>query len=368
MTRCALPAALAVGFLVASGPRAGAQDEVTYYDHAEKKEVRGVGSIESETTAGLQFKDRGGVKLIPAVDVRHVAYKNDKVSVVEFRTLAAREDRALSPGEKAEARQKALAEVLKNYEEMVPKLKGAPAALRYVQFKIAQIKFHLSRNDTSQLDAALAALKDFLVDHDKAWETVPSLKMLALVQEAKGDREAAVRTYQELAALPDLAADLKRDSAILEGKLLLREGKFAETEKKFQGLLAGVTAKDRQWAVLQVLLTRSQMGQNNLAKAEEQLKAALAASDEAAVKAMAFNTRGDYFLKMNKPEEAFWNYLRVDTLYGEDREEQAKSLYHLARLFETVKKDPARAQRCREKLRLLEGTEYQKKAASDAVP
>src|SRR5438552_3700290 len=120
MTRFTFPVALAVGFLVAATARVGAQDEVTYYDRAEKKEVRGTGVIEAETPAGIRLKDRGGVKLIPAVDVRHVAYKNDKVSVLEFRTLASREERALAPAEKAEARKKALTEVLKGYEEMAP--------------------------------------------------------------------------------------------------------------------------------------------------------------------------------------------------------------------------------------------------------
>jgi hypothetical protein len=361
MARFTFPAALAVGFLVASGARVGAQDEVTYYDRAEKKEIRGTGTIEAETTAGIRLKDRGGVKLIPAGDVRHVAYKNDKVPILEFRTLATREDRALAPAEKAEARKKALGEVLKGYEEMAPKLKDVPAAQRYLQFKIAQVKFHLARDEASQLDAAAAALQAFLADHGKAWETVPSLKMLAQVQEAKGDLEAAAKTYQVLTALPDLPADLKRDSAILEGQLLLRGRKFAEAEKRFQSLLAGASAKDAQWAVLQILLTQTQIGQNNVINAPQQLQAALAASDDATVKAMALNTQGDFFRQQNKPEDAFWCYLKVDTLYGQEREEQAKALYYLAHLFETVRKDPLRAQQCRDKLKVLDGTEYQKK-------
>src|SRR4029077_20301901 len=140
-------------------------------------------------------KERGSVKRIPVEDIRHVAYKHDKVSILEFRTLASREERALAPDEKVEARRKALSEVLKSYEEIAPKLKDAPAVQRYVQYKIAQIKFHQSRDDAAQLDAAGAALKACLAAHGKAWETVPSLQMLARVQEAKGDTEAAAKTY-----------------------------------------------------------------------------------------------------------------------------------------------------------------------------
>ncbi len=365
MIRGTLLTTSAIGMVLAIGSRASAQDEVTYYNHAEKKETRLTGSIEAETIAGIQFKDRSGSRHIPTLDIRHVAYKNDKVSVLEFRTLAAREERALAPTEKVETRRKVLTEVLKGYEEMLPKLKGVPAAQRYLQFKIVQIKFHLSRNDATQWDAAAAALKTFLGEHDKTWETVLSMQMLAQLQETKGDAVAAAKTYQEMAALPEMPADFKKSCAILEGKVLLRGRKFADAEKKFQALLAGNPAKDTAWAQLQVLLTQSQIGQHNLSKAPEQLQAALAASDDASIKAMVLNTRGEYFLQQNKPEDAFWCYLKAEALYGQEREEQARALYHLARLFESLKKDPLRAQQCRERLHLLEGTEYQKQAASE---
>jgi lipopolysaccharide biosynthesis regulator YciM len=211
-------------------------------------------------------------------------------------------------------------------------------------------------------------LTAFKTDHGKTWETVLCLVMLAQVLEEKGDPEAAVRAYRELAALPGLPADLKRDGAVQEGKLLLRAGKFADAEKKFQDLLASVSAQDAQWAALHVLLTQSQIGQDKLDKAEEHLRTALHAGDDPTVKAMAFNTLGDYCLKKGNPEYAFWNYLKVDTLYGQDREEQARALYHLSKLFESVKKDPLRGQQCMERLKQLEGTEHQRKAAAGAKP
>ncbi len=365
MTRFVLPIILAASCLLASATTAGAQEEVTYYDRAEKKETRVTGTIEEETTAGIKLKEKNAVKLIPAVDVRSVGYKNDKVPLLEFRGASTKEARALMPGERADARKKGLAEALKNYEEMAPKLKDAPAANRYVQFKLALVKFHLSRDDATQLDAALASLSAFKTEHGQGWATVQCLKMLAQLQEEKGDVDAGVKAYQDLEALPDLPGDLKRDAVVLGGKLLLRSRKFADAETKFQSLMAGSSTRDIQWAVLQVLLTQSQIGQNNLAKAEEQLKAALNAGADATVKAMIFNTLGDYFLKKEKPEDAFWYYLKVDTLYGQDKEEQAKALYHLSKLFETVKKDPLRGQQCLEKLKLMEGTEYQRRAATE---
>lgn len=366
MKRFATPAALAASFLLASAATVSAQqDEVTYYDRAEKKEVRTGGTIEEETTAGIRFKSKGAVKLIPTPDVRFVAYRSDRVPLVDFHSLAGRESRALATGEKAELRRKTLAEVLKGYEEMAPKLKDAPPAQRYVQFKIASGKYHLSRDDPAQLDAATAALAAFKTDHGKTWETVPCLMMLALALEEKGDPDAAVRAYRELAALPGLPADLQREAAVLEGKLLLRARRFADAEKKFEGLLASSTARDSQQAALLVLRAQSRIGQGKLDGEEGQLRNVLHAGDDAALKAMAYNTLGDYYLKKDAPEDAFWNYLKVDLLYGQDREELARALYHLARLFESVKNDAARGRQCLERLRQLEGTEYQRKAGAE---
>jgi tetratricopeptide (TPR) repeat protein len=355
--------AAAVSCVLVLVPRGSAQEEVTYYDLREKKEVRISGAIEEETTAGIRIKAKGEVQLIPTGDIRHVAYKNDAVSIVEFRALALREARALAPREKAETRKKALAELLKNYEEMAAKVKNVPPAHRYIRFKIAFIKFQQSRDDPSQLDAARAALEAFKTDHDPSWQTVLCLTMLARVREDQGAIESATRTYQELAVLPGLPADVQRDSAILEGQLLLRARKFAAAEKHFQALVARSSTKDAQWARLQVLLIRSQLGQDNLARAQAQLQAVLHATDDAAVKAMAYNTLGDFYLHKEQLEDAFWQYLKVDTLYHQEREELARALYHLAKLFVSVKNDPIRARQCLEKLKSLEGTEYQKKIA-----
>ena len=75
---------------------------------------------------------------------------------------------------------------------------------------------------------------------------------------------------------------------------------------------------------------------------------------------MRNNAFGDYFRARKQDEDAFWHYLRVDVLFAGDKEEHAKALYWLSKLFESVKKDKIKAQECVEKLKSkdLDGTEY----------
>ena len=101
-------------------------------------------------------------------------------------------------------------------------------------------------------------------------------------------------------------------------------------------------------------------------QAEKELRTILAGTDDKSVKALAHNTLGDYYTKLKQDEDAFWEYLRVDTLFGEaDRNEHARALYHLIRLFREVKKDADRSLQVEELLtkdQRFSGLEYQKKA------
>jgi hypothetical protein len=118
---------------------------------------------------------------------------------------------------------------------------------------------------------------------------------------------------------------------------------------------------------VQVLLAQSQLEQNNLGAVETQVKSALAGTSDNLVRAVAHNTLGEYYLRGKQEEEAFWQFLRVDVLYNQDKAEHAKALYHLSKLFDRPRNDPARARECRDRLldKQFAGTEYQRRAESE---
>jgi hypothetical protein len=88
-------------------------------------------------------------------------------------------------------------------------------------------------------------------------------------------------------------------------------------------------------------------------------------TEDKGLKAQAHNTLGDYYRKLKRDDDAFWEYLRVDTLYSDDAFEHARAMYYLISMFKDLKKDPDRAAQYEEILakdRKYAGLEYQKKA------
>ncbi|HJT77803.1 MAG TPA: hypothetical protein VJ739_11440, partial [Gemmataceae bacterium] len=175
---------------------------------------------------------------------------------------------------------------------------------------------------------------------------------LAQCQVAAGKLEAAQKKLQEL----------------LEARLLIHTGKAAEAAAKLEQMARGLSASDPEAAKVQVYLAQCQVAAGKLEAAQKKLQELLAGNLDPADRGLVYNALGDVCRESKQPEEAFWDYLWVDVVYNQDKQEQAKALYWLSKLFVEVKNDPARAQECRK--RLLEGKdflgmEYQKRAARD---
>jgi hypothetical protein len=368
MKRVALCVAVA-GWLVLglSGvARAQDRDKVTYLDGATRKPAEADGSIEQEGPGGIKVRTRAGVVEIPALDVLQVNYRTKKVSAFDFRQPAAKEDRARRATKPAE-RKKYLGEALQGYQALDGMVQGEPNPHRYVRFKIAQVMAQLGQDDPARMDAAVAALKAYKTEFPGGWEIAHCLKLLAKVLEDKGDLEGASKAYGELAAVPGVPQALKQESEILVVRMLLRGNQNAEAERKLGALARTMSEGDPKKAYLDVYLAQSQMAQGNLARVEGQLRAAIRASADPNLRALAYNHLGDYYRRKNRPEDAFWQYLRVEVLYNQDREENARALYYLRTLFDKAKNDPVRAEQCARKLmgKPFEGTAYQRRAAAE---
>jgi hypothetical protein len=213
----------------------------------------------------------------------------------------------------------------------------------------------MAREDPGQADAAAAALAAYKARYANGWEIVPALKMLGQLLEEKGDIQAASQAYGELAALPEVPKKIKQEADILAVRVLLRGNKFADAEKRLKDLQAELPPDDPQRTYVNVCLVQARVAQGNLDQAEAQLQAALKATTDPAVRAVAHNLLGDYYRLKGQLDSSFWNYLRVDVLYNQDREETAKALYHLSKLFDKAKKDLGRAEEC---LRRLKGPDF----------
>jgi hypothetical protein len=365
-----LPAMTACLLLTVLAPHARAQEIIHYYDPASKsesktEEIRGV--IDSEGPLGIKVRPRNApAKEIAAADIRYIRYKYVMVSDLDYRKPFGLEDRALGQT-RPEQRKKLLADALQCYKDLLPRAKEVPAANRFMQYRIARLLALQAEDDPDTLDAAIEAFTAFGKEHTAGWEIVPALKQLARLQEEKGNLTAAGQAYADLAAVPGITPRLRQESEILAARMLLRAGRAADAEKKLTSLDARLSAGDSTKPAVQVFLAQSRMERGDVTGVETQVNSALRNSADPAVQAAGHNVLGDLYLKKNKREDAFWQYLRVDVQYGDDPEEEAKALYYLAKLFDSVRNDKVRAQECLDRLQdkgQFGGTEYHKKAAA----
>jgi hypothetical protein len=357
-----------VGFVLLCGRLLWADDMVYVQEPGKKSEDRISGTIEKETPTGIRLKTKSGVKEIPAAQITQVVYDNKSgVDAIAFRDPFKNESNALRDGTKPDKRADLLKTALLGYQELDTKLRGEANAHRYLQYKIAHVTALQAKDDPSRTDAAIAALIEFKTNNADGWEIVPALQLLARLQEEKGDAEGASKTYSDLAEVPGVPAATKLQNQLLGAKLLLRINKFTDAETKLKQIEATMAADDPQRTFVDVYVAQTQMAQGRLDGVEAKLKAAILASEDKNLRAVSHNFLGDYHRLKKESDLAFWEYLKVDTLYNDDREEHAKALYYLSQLFDKPKNDPVRAEQCLAKLKSkdFEGTLYQRMAAGD---
>ena len=362
MKRFVLAFALTGGMLLL-GRGVWADDTVYFLDPAKKAEETITGVIERESPAGIQLRAKGEVRDIPALQITQITYGNKAVDAITYREPEKNLTNALRET-KPDRRSELLRLALLGYQELDGKLRDVPHIHRYLQFKLAQVTALQARDDPSRLDAAIAALTEYKRAFPTGWEIMPALRMLARAQEDKGDMQGASKTYAELAAVPGIPPEMKLENQMLEARLLVRGSKFADAEMKLKTLAATLPRDAPQRTAVDLYLAQSQMAQGRLDGVEERLRATIRASEDKTLLALAHNFLGDLYRLKKQADLAFWEYLKVDMMYSEDREEHAKALYYLAQLFDKPKNDPARAEQYLTKLKTREydGTTYQRMA------
>jgi hypothetical protein len=342
-------------------------DTVYFLDPEKKADETLTGTIERESPAGIRLRAKGAVRDIPATQITQITYGNKIVDAITYREPEKNLGNALretKPARRAELLRLALL----GYQDLDGKLREIPAIRRYLQFKIAQVTALQARDDPSRLDAAITVLTEYKSAFPTGWEIVPALQLLARVQEDKGDMQGASKTYAELAALPGIPEPMKLENRMLEARLLVRGGKFADAEAKLKALASALPKDAPQRTAVDLYLAQSEMAQGRLDGVEAKLRATIRASDDKTLLALAHNFLGDFYRLKKQLDLAFWEYLKVDMMYSEDREEHAKALYYLAQLFDKPKNDPARAEQYLTKLKTKEydGTTYQRMAEKKA--
>jgi tetratricopeptide (TPR) repeat protein len=349
-----------------------------WYNSAEsRKEAKDSplkGKIKSESPGGIVITVGKEDRTIPALDVIQVAYASAKVAELDFRGPDGNIQRALAtdPKTKAKERKEFFAKALTGFTELAGQVADHGMARRYIAYRIAEINYRMSLDDSSLRTKAVAGLEEFAAANPGGWEIVPALRTLAHIHEEANDQAKALSALSRLADLKEAPKEIQRESQVAVSQMLIRFKKFPEAEARLKQLLDALPPGDPQKARTQVYLVQCQVAQGKKDGAEKLLKDAIAATDDALLRGIAYNGLGDLYRAQNQPEEAFWAYLRVDTMYNADANEHGKAIYNLSELFKEKKfgdrtGDPVRAKNYRERLadKRFADTEWKKYAPQE---
>ena len=83
----------------------------------------------------------------------------------------------------------------------------------------------------------------------------------------------------------------------------------------------------------------------------DEIKKRISASKDATVRAVGFGVAGELYLIANRPRDAMWEFLAVETLYNSDRDEVLKAMCRLVQAFQ-AQMDEDRPKQYRDKIRL----------------
>jgi tetratricopeptide (TPR) repeat protein len=333
-------------------PAARAQDEITYYDRAAKKESRAAGAIQSENAGKIVLKPTtgAGTREIPAADVVDVVYEVTPRTKLDY--TAARGDERKIETVREEERKRAIEDAIKSYQKLLRDLTGEKAkpVARHLQFKIARLQARAAEDDEAQADAAIDALQKFRKEHPDSWQLLACTRLLARLLTERKDYEGARKVYADLAATPSLARDTKQECDLFVARYLIRGKKIAEAEKLLQDILKAVPSDDPQATRARISLAECLGNSGKLEEAVKQLEDLIAKTTDNDLKAAAYNTLGDCYRENNRPKDALWPYLFVDVVYHQDKREHARAVEQLAKLFAELG-DKERAEQYRERLK-----------------
>jgi hypothetical protein len=197
--------------------------------HADEITVRGQekvtkGTIKTEDGKSVVVSVVDGKKkadeTIASADIIDISYENIApisltVKGSPFRTAKDAEKEADS--EDPAKRKSALATAVAGYTETLKTIKretaGQKLAARHVEFKVALLMAGQA-NDQVSSDRAVKKLQEFKANNPSSWQINQVMPLIAQLQEDAKDYKDAEKTYQEMADMEVLSADIRRDAEL----------------------------------------------------------------------------------------------------------------------------------------------------------
>lgn len=307
---------------------------------------------------------------IPATDVIDIVHEAISPAALTIKGApyrlardAEKDAESDDPKKRATALQTAVANYNITMQKMLRETTAQKYAARQLEFKVAVL---MVRQATDQVgsDRAVIKLKEFKTKFADSWQIHQVMPLIAQLQMESKDFKEAALTYQEMADMPTLPTDVRRDAELKVVEVMVRANDIAGANSRLDLL-------EKKNASIPAMASRVKMaradvmiGQKQYDKAIPVLQDVVKNNTDKQIKALAHNHLGECLFKAARYNEALWEFLWVDAVFNQDREQHAKALFYLWKTFEQLN-NQERSQQCLQMLleeRQFNGTEFQREA------
>ncbi len=253
-------------------------------------------------------------------------------------------DRAVILGLNTAEEKKTKAEYEKarlGYTELLKKTLTAPEKTkRFVEYKLALMATRVA-DETSYEEKwteiateAANAWNSFIGNYKGSWEVWPAAKHGARIYAELNKFDEAARMWGRLAkADAGLPPDLRQEAAMQEIDCQIRSKAYANAQVAAEALgkAAGPGPVKDKLAMYE--LAAKALGGSDPVSAVKAIEAKLAATKDSGVRSVGYSLLGELYLAANRPRDAMWSYLWVETVFNTDRYEAFKAMCRLKEVF-----------------------------------
>ncbi len=296
---------------------------------------RVLGTVVTESPTKVEVKLGATITAIPTNEVASITYDNDPPSLEQAKTKEAAN---------------ALAEAADLYKKAAAEASSRKFITEDASFGQVRVLSEMALNDPGRIAEATTALETFSRTYKEGRHIGPALESLAKLQIAKENTAGVEQTLAQLVKLPGG----EDRASYFRIKLLTRKGSLdqalAELDKAIAAAPEGSSRRrDAQLGKAETLVKMKKFGEAE-AVVRGLIKAAPA--EDANAQALAYNTLGDCLKAAGRPKDALYAYLHTDLLFSKDKEEHARALAQIARLWRDPQLNrPDRAEEVAERLK-----------------
>jgi hypothetical protein len=248
------------------------------------------------------------------------------------------------------------------YSDLLKKAAGAPdRSKRYLEYKIAQMTAKVADETpddegwAAQADAAVKAWDAFLAQYKTGWEAWMANRAYTRLLAELNKYDLAARAWAALAKTGELPPNLATEAALqeIDSQIRGKVGATAEVAARNLGKDAPPGATKDKLAIYESA-AKAITGGDPLSGVKD-IEDRIASTKDPGVRAVGHSMRGELYLAANKPREAMWEFLWVETVYNADKDEVLRAMARLADVFKALS-DEDRARAYRDKIRRLRTT------------